>query len=362
MEQELSMHKTIHKIFLDNPKQIFTTKDLLNHFNNLGDRKTEKKLITQILMRLFRKDEIIRTPTQLTDGYYYSLNNHDLLNRVYENHLLPYHFSNRNLLIEQIRKNCFNEINNNKGLFDIDNFKELNFVKKYSLEHFQTNKTKEFLTMLAGFSMCDGHVSKKVTKCHFFFRRKSDAELFVGDFQKIFHLENFCIKPGSQGGCYVVSVLKSSNLAKLLQRLGSPAGNKVFQPFLVPDWIYYGSDDIKKVFLSTVIGNEGSAPSNNRWRIQFVLSKCKEHVPNLLGFLNQIRAMLSHFGISTSHIQLREQKGRQFHGRFYIKGKENLRKFYNEFSFLYASEKQEVLEDLISTNWREKRDDLVNTQ
>ena len=78
--------------------------------------------------------------------------------------------------------------------------------------------------------------------------------------------------------------------------------------------------------------------------------------------LNQIRAMLSNFGITTSHIQLRKQKGRQFHGRFYIKGKENLHKFYNEFSFLYASEKQEVLEELIFTNRREKRDDLVNTR
>ena len=64
--------------------------------------------------------------------------------------------------------------------------------------------------------------------------------------------------------------------------------------------------------------------------------------------LNQIRTMLSYFGITTSHIQLRKQPGRQFHGRFYIKGKENLRKFYKQFCFLYASEKQEVLEDLIS--------------
>ena len=58
--------------------------------------------------------------------------------------------------------------------------------------------------------------------------------------------------------------------------------------------------------------------------------------------------MLFNFGISTSHVQLRKQKGRQFHGRFYIKGRENLHKFYNEFSFLYASEKQEILDKLIS--------------
>ena len=36
-----------------------------------------------------------------------------------------------------------------------------------------------------------------------------------------------------------------------------------------------------------------------------------------------------------------------FCGRFYIKGEENLIKFYNNIGFLYASEKQKVLESLI---------------
>ena len=61
MVQELSMHKTIHKIFLDNPDHVYTTRDLFNNFNYSGSRKTEKKLVTQILMRLLRKEEIIRT-------------------------------------------------------------------------------------------------------------------------------------------------------------------------------------------------------------------------------------------------------------------------------------------------------------
>jgi hypothetical protein len=88
-------------------------------------------------------------------------------------------------------------------------------------------------------------------------------------------------------------------------------------------------------------------PQDNRWRIQFVLSKTKEYVPNLLLFLNQVRTMLNYFGISTSSIQLRKQKRRAFCGRFYIKGRENLIKFYNEIGFLYASGKQKVLESLV---------------
>ena len=57
--------------------------------------------------------------------------------------------------------------------------------------------------------------------------------------------------------------------------------------------------------------------------------------------------MLSHFGISTSFIQLRKQKERQFHGRFYIKGKGDLHKFYKLLEFSYASEKQKVLKSLV---------------
>ena len=57
--------------------------------------------------------------------------------------------------------------------------------------------------------------------------------------------------------------------------------------------------------------------------------------------------MLYHFGITTSNIQLRKQKRRAFCGRFYIKGRGNLIKFYSKIGFLYASEKQKVLESLI---------------
>jgi hypothetical protein len=53
-------------------------------------------------------------------------------------------------------------------------------------------------------------------------------------------------------------------------------------------------------------------------------------------------------GIETSYIQLRKQEGRHFNARFYIKGKENLNKFYKQLEFSYASEKQEVLKELIN--------------
>jgi hypothetical protein len=359
-----SIHKRVYEIFLDNPTAVYTTKDLLNILNSKSSLLTKKEIITMILTRLHRNNLIIRTPTQLREGYYYSLDNKILLNKIYKNHLLHYNFLNKNELLKKIRMEEFDKIKCDSP-FNLNKFEKTSFVQKYSKEYFQINKTQEFLASLVGFSMCDGHINKRENKCHFFFRRKPDAELFSKDFKKIFNKEDFHITKDLNGDSYSVKMIKGSALAKLLVKMGVPGGNKVFQPFLIPDWIYYGNDEIKRIFLSTVIGNEGSAPSNNRWRIQFVLSKCEEQVPNLLDFLNQIRTMLYHFGINTSHIQLRKQKSRQFHGRFYIKGKENLQKFYKGFGFFYASEKQEVLERLISNELsqkREKRDDPVNTR
>jgi hypothetical protein len=107
--------------------------------------------------------------------------------------------------------------------------------------------------------------------------------------------------------------------------------------------------DMKRIFLSTVFGNEGSEPYRKGWRIQFVISKSKDSVPNLLFFVNQLREMLFQFGISSSFIQLRKGAGnRQFSARFYVKGKENMVEFYKKLYFAYASEKQNSLESLVN--------------
>ena len=342
MNAKQSIHRKIYGLFLKNPDTIYTTSDLVNIFNNRNDNPTKKEIVTMILTRLHKKNLIQRTPTQLANGHRYSLHNQKTLKQMYEKYLLPYPFEFNNELITKIKNSTFDKLSGKFSL-DINKLKELSFTKKYHLKKFKSNKTQQFLALLVGFIMCDGSINTSGKRVQFFFRKDHDAKLFVRDFKTFFPLENFRVNSQNKGASYSVEISKGSEIAELLHELGAPQGNKVFHPFLIPLWIYHGSDEIKKIFLSTVIGNEGSAPSKHKWRIQFVLSKSKEHVPNLINFLNQIRAMLYHFEITTSHIQLRKQEGRQFHGRFYIKGKENLRKFYNEFSFLYASEKQAIL-------------------
>lgn len=358
-----SIHRKTYEIFSNNPDIIFNTRDIARILRNKYEKPIGKNIITTILTRLYRQNLVLRIPTQLSDGYYYSLRNKSGLDKIYENHLIPYSFRKKQQLIEKIIRATHTPLRINDDL-DMKILLCQDFARNYPYKTFDSASTICFLSSLVGFIMCDGHICQKLNRVQFFFRRKNDAISFIDKFKKIFIQESLNLSKNTVGNSYRVQICKGSKFARFLHYLGAPKGNKTKQAFMVPDWIYHGNDQLKTAFLSTVIGNEGSAPSNRKWRIQFVLSKSKEYLPNLIDLLNQIRAMLYHFGITTSHIQLRKQPNRQFHGRFYIKGKENLHKFYKQLEFSYASEKQEVLEELIGTRPLRSGmcNDLVNTR
>ena len=335
--------KNMCKLINANSDLVFDNREICKIYNSNYPNKLEINKSSTILSRLFRKGMLLRTKTQLRDGYFYSLNNEEELFRLYDEHLLPYDFDNRKYILDLITKNAFEKLAVNEEIKSYP--PNSDFIDKYGMSYFLNERVKTFMAINLGFLMCDGHITKNMHQMNYFFNQKEDAESFKSDCLSIFNKERLSLK--YHQFCFKVGICNKS-LAMLFNSLGVPKGNKVFQPFLAPNWIYYGPNSIKRAFLSTIYGNEGSKPQDNRWRIQFVLSKAKEHVPNLLQFLNQIRTMLNHFDISTSHIQLREQKRRAFCSRFYIKGKENLIKFHEQIGFLYASEKQEVLESLIS--------------
>jgi hypothetical protein len=314
--QKKSKAERVYDIFLDNPNSLFSSSELVKKFNILYKDQIQSSKITTILTRLFKQNKILRTNTQTNLGYIYSLKNKKELLKRYIQYLIPYNLTNRNDLIKLMLQNSFETLRADK------------------------KSNKKFLAELVAFVMGDGHMKSDRKSILFFFKEKNDAEKFKQNFSQ------YNVKIIRKTHCYSC-VIHNKRLVKELEMLGTPIGNKVFQPFLIPNWIYYGNDQIKIAFLSVIYGNEGSKPSDNRWRIQFVLSKNEENLENLLIFLNQIRAMLNYFEISSSFIQLRKQKGRQFCGRFYIKGKKNLHKFYKLLKFSYASEKQKVLENLI---------------
>ncbi|MBN2420912.1 hypothetical protein JXB27_01380 [Candidatus Woesearchaeota archaeon] len=348
-----SLARQVCSVLEKNPSKVYFVKDVAD---SLRQTSLDKHiLISTILSRLHKKSKIIRTPTQLSNGYLYSLNNLEKIRAIYSKHLVPNYITNR---IEEkkelITKNNFDHLKTNEEL-NINSLFNDNFIAKYRINHFEKIETKKFLAVLVGFCMCDGFVSKNKKRAGFCFRYESDARKFMADFSKVFPKQHLSLSlakyKSKQSSCSVY--VCNPDFSNLLVKLGAPFGRKINQTYEIPTWILNGNNNIKSVFLSTVIGNEGSAPSKNKWRIQFVYSKRKKHIKNLLIFLNQIRAMLFHFGIKTSHIQLRKQEKRNFNGRFYIKGKEDIQKFYKLFSFRYASEKQDILSCLVQNAMNE---------
>jgi hypothetical protein len=337
VKSEDSINRKVYCLFCSNPNAVYSVNDLLAAIN---DPTAKIEILPTILTRLYRKGLVFRTRRQLTNGYLYSLNNSSKLNTLYYDYVLPYDLKDKEKIILSMIKEDFDPLN--------EKVKPLFIVADGSLP---------FLASLVGFSMTDGNLDEKLTKVRFFTRYQKDADSFVNDFKQHFPKEDFFVRDYKNH--FRLDLCKASEFSRLLHQLGTPKGNKVTQPFLVPEWILNGPKEVKRSFLSAVFGGEGSAPFQNRWRIQFVLSKSEEHLQNLLNFLNQIRSMLNYFDIKTTFIQVRKQDGRHFHSRFYVTGRENIHKFYNELTFLYASEKQEAMNKLIVRDG--KRGDLVNT-
>ena len=340
-----SKKNAIFSILKNNPSVSFTVRDLFVLYSKMYTCKISVVHLRRILRCLFNENKIFRSKTQLCGGFIYSFDL-SVIEKEYTKYLLPYDFKNYFLLIQKITKTDFVKLSsNNKIRFPLNN----KFILRYGEKYFEKSFVQEFITRLVAFIMGDGHIRKNKHELQFYFKEKLDAYKFQNDFKQVFFHEFINVRKGDF--CYYCSIC-SVNLINLLIFLGAPVGNKIIQEVKVPKWLLYASNNLKKEFLSTIIGNEGSKPQNGRWRIQFVLSKEKQYVDSLLDFLNNIRELLYQFNITTTHIQLRTQPKRHFCGRFYFKGKENIHKFYNEFAFLYATEKQEVLESLI------KRDSL----
>ena len=338
-----SKAKRIYGLIESNPNLTFNLRKICRMYDDRHKEPINPYVASAILSRLLQKGVISRTKTQLSDGYSYSLSNTKELDQLYDKYLLPYDFADRGEIIRLITKSKFGKLKSNTRIGDYLP-KQSAFIDKYGLGYFLDQNISDFTAMNLGFLMCDGNLRKDLKYITYYFFKKEDGELFKKDFLEVFPEERLSLT--NQSHCFRVGI-SSKSLFTLFNSLGVPIGNKVQQEFLIPEWIYNGPASTKRILLSTIFGNEGSKPQDSRWRIQFVLSKSKRYVPNLLQFLNQVRAMLNYFNIPTSHIQLRKQEGRAFSGRFYIRGKENVTAFYRNIGFLYASEKQEVLESLV---------------
>ncbi len=209
-----SFSKKVFNLLLNHPDDLLSSADIVALYKEYYDEDIKLDVVTTILSRLFRKHKVLRTPSQTDLGYIYTIRNNSQLMDLYRDYLLPYDIINKDRLINLMLNDAYNPLPNNDELF----------------KGFQINKSNViFLSKVVGFIMGDGHINKTKNSMQFYFKEKEDAEKFKSDF--LFHYRDFHVRLYFYRYCYVC-VICNKKLCLLLEHLGAPIGNKVFQPFL----------------------------------------------------------------------------------------------------------------------------------
>ena len=161
------------------------------------------------------------------------------------------------------------------------------------------------------------------------------------------------------GEKYSGYMLKCSdtNAARILNYIGIPAGDKILTAYKIPNWIENGSTKIRKAFLQALFDDEleglyKDKTRFNTWKgFKFKMSKRKELINEHIYFLDQIKKMLTHFGIETGSIKVdNNDKYSRKDGVISIPTyfristkKENRKQFYKKIGFNREKKKQENL-------------------
>lgn len=157
------------------------------------------------------------------------------------------------------------------------------------------------LARIASYLTFDGHIYKNLKGMFYSSKNIKD----IKDFEKII-LQKFKIKgkiklnsAGSHHQTHKFYVFNKIIATKLLNK-GVPKGDKSTQAFYVPHWIK-NNKEFSREYLKIVYLCEGSMKENRKHpRIQINTGKCEELLSSGIKFMNELRQMLSKFGIRTT--------------------------------------------------------------
>jgi len=147
----------------------------------------------------------------------------------------------------------------------------------------------------------DGHISQGLIQ--YISKYRNEVLRFRDEFNHLFNKVGK-IRRGPTSKNTWECVIGNNALVKILNFSGVPFGNKTTQKFEVPRWILDGSKEIKSRYVQRLFDCEGSVFFQNkkRIRIRLQLYKLSDYETNLRDYLNQIRKMLSEFGIKTTNL------------------------------------------------------------
>jgi tRNA-splicing ligase RtcB len=143
---------------------------------------------------------------------------------------------------------------------------------------------------------------------------------------------------------------RSSSFTLLLYLLGAPLGNKTNQKFCIPEWLWKAPLWQKRLFLASFFGAELSKPATlNKYNFYSPTLNINKILPfknNGITFLNELRKILTEFGVRSSEVMEVEElskSGKTIGLRFQIfNNTENLLKFFQSIGFEYNLEKQKL--------------------
>ncbi len=138
--------------------------------------------------------------------------------------------------------------------------------------------------------------------------------------------------------------IASRAIAYFFHKLGLPIGKKTRVPYRVPKWIKEAPFWIKRLFLASLFGADGSRPVFKRYTplpISLTQVKYSFLENELLSFLQDIKDLFAEFDIDTDLYKIKSLKNRVTY-RLFIGKEESIMNFLGKIGYEISDEKKEL--------------------
>jgi len=184
------------------------------------------------------------------------------------------------------------------------------------------------MASLVGHVFGDGYIGKKKRQFEYCNDNPNLLNEVRGYVREIFELEPMTERSNRIGYSTIVG--------EVLEKFGAHLAPKIFSEKNVPEWIKYGSDDIKTAFLKALFDDDGSvmfSKGYNAKGINFYQIRDKSKLQSSHKFLSEIRELLKEFNILAGEPHLR--KFYRIHGEDHAISYINITNYKSILNFYY---------------------------
>ena len=159
------------------------------------------------------------------------------------------------------------------------------------------------LAHIVSYLTFDGHLTEDL-KCFYLSSKHLDTlSHFAQLVQNKFSMKGrFEKDDNAYGESYKYRVF-SRHVCRLLEKMGTPKGNKTTKIFHIPHWIK-ADKECARAYLCTAFDCEGSIWIEDKPKIRFGIFKRTELIENGFAFSNELKSLLAQFEVSTSNTWL----------------------------------------------------------